>query len=1268
MPSEGEKALAGQVKELEEKRQAQIDNKIQATRRAKKVVRAEEERTRVAKAKKDFECAYSLRQAEQDTSGRVAFGIQRLTLARQQQQEAFDVMYPENSEELTKPWKFLKPKPIAKTRGKGRNWLYTFPEGIPKDVNQWSLAEQELSQAQMDALFFEQEQWDRLPDDVVLEDDDEDESSASSVMGLDDEGGVGGDNGGSIGAGGASSIDVSGSTSGPRDKLGPSDGIDTDGQAGYANVAQPKGATAPLPVWWHLAASYAELSEKDLVAAKPVVFNKPYARHLLREHLMELKDMHEQSVSINSKALFVNVWSALGEFPDKYDSNGKFDRNAPSPKMRQVIDQLLPFYEELTRYRNTVLKAKEIQLQMEIKLAIGLTDNESRLNVATSLLNLKAIMRRGVGQFGKKPIWAIEARRMLAAENGQLPGQLYARQPLFLPLRIAAPPRVGKSATALLAASLAKRLGMVSMYSVSPYKTAPMAELKKKLLRIGWRPVDPVAAPENGGAEKARTRMRFGAYPIDDLPFTQGVRGSNPCNPTVRTPEPTYNDPRKARSKKQGKELAIAIKEAGLKDYQSLDMIIYSSDVALDCQHAGAVLAEFRRRDVVVFHIRDEAQSLAKELKNTKITNHRYDVPPPRELQFLRYYYSNLYGISCNVTATHFPTLLEEDMWGFIGSAQQNVHASLPVVATADEIRKKKTGARFLPKLTKALIPPTPAGYVGVERLVEWEYSAGKKAYLAVGADKRGGSLADMENATEKNELDAMKADVNTVLDVPSPEELAKMQEEINEMQEEVNELAPAAKKRREEKAASESTDLLYIDNHFRDWMREKPKDIAYLRQSGPGIPDDELDVKYGESGERLWNVDGIVRALSASESEATKGVKPIGKPLTMVPMYIGALNNNIRDTGMVSFIKRFGALVHKLVHKDEFEALTPQQQEAWKAHKEGPLKDMDAAMRATYGVAFILFTGQLSKRLHVKNAGLDLIDDSPTEGAPPPPDVLTVTGDDDATQGPPEKYTPRERTSSDSKDTPSALVVVYDPTHKRNYQQDKKPFFSYFFTTSAEVAIKHVVVTQGKKELTKFAVLGFGMLKAGLTVQTYLEAPSLKRVANPQALQTDHIFCPRYLALSTAKNAALDTQLQVAGRAFVDIKGRVAPAAWDIKLLGIKDRIKSLLQYNQLEARLARLGDVRAFEALKEGFGAQFLDPDEFGSIGTVGARRGRFADMLGLTSDAAKEFARRAQEARELLGDDMQVDDETDDKIRESDQDALEDLGGKEGLDKPP
>ena len=417
----------------------------------------------------------------------------------------------------------------------------------------------------------------------------------------------------------------------------------------------------------------ANLTAKEVQASEPMLFNKPYARRLLRDHLLSIKADHKTSMGFNGKARFVDIAGAFGDIEygqQQFDAEG--NPIVQFPYLEEAIEQLLPFFESMFRYRNTVVRSKILELTKD-SIVLAQVDERRNTEVQNALKKLNNLNVR--------EDWDIEARRLVLGENGRLPGQLATTQPHFLPLRISAPPRVGKSATGLLVASLAKRLGMVCFYSVSPNKKTPLAELEQKLNRIGWRRRSDAAKLTATKNEKACTMMDYSFHPIQNV-----WRRSNPD--LVRQP---------------------------------IDMVGYSSDIDLDCQQVGAMLAAWRRSEVVVFHLRDEAQSLAKDLDNKGEPSHKIDVPPPPVLQYLRYYYGNMYGLNCNISATHFPTFLEEDLWGYIGTVGQNARAGMSVSASLQEI-KSSVGRYFLPNLVPALRPAISSGYMGVSRLRTWLY------------------------------------------------------------------------------------------------------------------------------------------------------------------------------------------------------------------------------------------------------------------------------------------------------------------------------------------------------------------------------------------------------------------------------------------------------------------------------------------------------------------------------------------------------------------
>jgi len=206
------------------------------------------------------------------------------------------------------------------------------------------------------------------------------------------------------------------------------------------------------------------------------------------------------------------------------------------------------------------------------------------------------------------------------------------------------------------------------LYSVSPHKTLPVSELQGKLKTLGWfgRKTDSGQQPTAGGVgTKTRSNSAKDGTEQSSTESTESTTPEEPAEPEfqMRWICQTIDDVTVTASG--------SLTRGPLDEKHPLDMVVYSSDVESDCEKIGALLAFWRRTETMVFHIRDEAQSLAKKQTNPSVEAHDFHVAPPPMLKWLREYYSNHFGLSCNVTATHFPTLLEENMWGFIGSVPQ---------------------------------------------------------------------------------------------------------------------------------------------------------------------------------------------------------------------------------------------------------------------------------------------------------------------------------------------------------------------------------------------------------------------------------------------------------------------------------------------------------------------------------------------------------------------------------------------------------------------
>lgn len=233
-------------------------------------------------------------------------------------------------------------------------------------------------------------------------------------------------------------------------------------------------------------------------------------------------------------------------------------------------------------------------------------------------------------------------------------------------------------------------------------------------------------------------------------------------------------------------------------------------------------------------------------------------------------------------------------------------------------------------------------------------------------------------------------------------------------------------------------------------------------------------------------------------------------------------------------------------------------------------------------------------------------------------PELQKLSGSD----GP---YVPCDGTNSEVSNKMAALVAVYDPDFNNELGSNEEPFYHCFFVDSADTAIYNAYF--GKKDvcpggITKFAILGYSMLAAGLTVQSVLNTED--GIYN---------FCPQYVALATAETAPLDTQLQIAGRSFVELKEADAPAEWQIQLLGVKGMVDRLKNYSGMEEVLANIKGLRMFEALKKSFDADFMTQNSVGTLGVIGTRRSDFGSILGLTPElaAAKSAAVAARrEAR--------------------------------------
>lgn len=343
---------------------------------------------------------------------------------------------------------------------------------------------------------------------------------------------------------------------------------------------------------------------------------------------------------------------------------------------------------------------------------------------------------------------------MNSLENGQAMATFFEEkddvetQPLFLPLTVAAPPRMGKSQVALLLVSIATKLGFTTMFSVAPHKMAVIAEMQQKIVQdLMWD----------------KQGMKYGM-----LNMSRNA-GAN---------------------------------DMYVKNAELFDVLLYSSDVLNDVKRATLAISQLQLVKKPCFHIHDEGQTMSKILTrrvSEKDRQRRSSAPETpaitrtdesdsskspieREEAFvlkeLRQNYRNSRGLICLVSATLLPTLMEP-MWGDIGilpTRPENVlHWDLSLLPAAP------------PSLH-----PVETEYVGVDHVVAFEpvegqpmaFSEHGMKYITVRTRTTGSSSRPPKDTPTitGTELEMVRAHFNAFLDAPKVPSTKPLEADVQPM------------------------------------------------------------------------------------------------------------------------------------------------------------------------------------------------------------------------------------------------------------------------------------------------------------------------------------------------------------------------------------------------------------------------------------------------------------------------------------------------------
>ena len=960
------------------------------------------------------------------------------------------------------------------------------------------------------------------------------------------------------------------------------------------------------------------LQSSQIMGIRPAIFNKPYARHLLLQHLTLLQ-------ALDDRVTF------MGKRETNFTKLGTCLQQGKETDLKGSADRLLPFFESMLRYRNTMIVAKLMLLNDEQNYKVEIKKleqaSQSRVTTNDSQKELRGLQVH--------PEFKLEAQRMILASRGRLPDPLVPSQPHFLPLRIFAPPRVGKSATALMTASLAKRLGMLCLYSVAPYKVQPIFELTQKLQRIGWTPGTDTTRIRNTNTEKGKqvaAAIQSGEksgtsdekegkrYDTDtDLGRLQQQYDKLWESLSSREKDKLTRLGFAPASSEEEEDILEDDKKEVLRDFQNVsfriitsddamfrtqknkaeypysdaikgtgrsprvDMIAYSSDTPVsDAKKMGSLLGNLMLTNTIVFHIRDEAQSLAKKDRDDHLAGVQDDPTVPDTLRYLRHYYGNLYGLNCNVTATHFPTLLEEEMWGFLGSVRQNLYAGFSPAADIDAISKGRVGARLLPKLVLALRPNIPQNYIGAKYLTTWQgrflemagsiSSKLKETELAT-------QLAQFEKTAEQQEQEEEELQrLKIRADEAEAEANAEKEREEQEREEQAKakadakKLKAAAKSKAAETAGGERRSERQAKaakaEEKAEVLRKQAEELRKKRTPTRKERDAQINRKINEAEDAekstllmnlFSNVTEEQRTLllqaNAEQQEALIKVmqetnalvnyrdhfkdwlecepEPINAQNIICRTYISALNHNVGDAGMLGFVRYYSELAHE----------------------------------KKCGLAMLVFCdSDYHNRGRLGEENIHLVGDL-------------------------------EQTEAGAK---NALLFVYLPG---DHDSGKKQIMLRAYkTTSADTAIKFVY---DEHKITRTAILGYGKLKAGLTVQVFHK---------DKDDGLNYHFIAGYIAVAVAEDTPLDTQWQLVGRAFSDLKETPIPDNFKIQMLSTRNRVDTLKKYEEMEEWLAGNPAIRnmpLYKAVKTLFN---LNEIEWQNYGKIGQRKMEFSDVLAL------------------------------------------------------
>jgi hypothetical protein len=391
---------------------------------------------------------------------------------------------------------------------------------------------------------------------------------------------------------------------------------------------------------------------KDYMASMAPVVNPLVAMRMLESQLKLLRALHELNVALQPKS---------ARYVDLASSVSKIDGVSDLPGCREAAAKLYPAFSTMLVYR--CVHYARIRRGMKARHSSTTLSKDEDKDQTGQRTSQRTRDKRELNDFKRDHIectyetWFPLVEHIDKLRDGRSPNQLCVpTQPYFLPVRVYAPPRMGKSTVLLTLATLARSLGFVVVYLVAPNYIVPRDELTKKLMRAGFVPA------QRGGT---RASTSADAFPL--VSFTVACANE--------VPKDVFH----------GAEA---------------DMYVLSGD---ETTHMIALQkfarARARARPVIVLH--DEAQT------RDRLDYGESDRAFRSELNSATDALSKC-ALSVVCTATCLPAIRVPALFGMVNTAEQRAAAYLKHQDKPSSMVNSVAGYAHLPELGKAL---TPAAY-----------------------------------------------------------------------------------------------------------------------------------------------------------------------------------------------------------------------------------------------------------------------------------------------------------------------------------------------------------------------------------------------------------------------------------------------------------------------------------------------------------------------------------------------------------------------------